>query len=372
VKIINFLTSILFFSAYTPVQGQIIINEVFPAPEQGNEWIELYNSSDQEIDLNDWLLEDMLSSPSIIAHIQNQTILSQSFLTIELTSAKLNNSADGVILKNSVAEVIDQMSYESSEAGLSWSKNDSSIFELAQPTKNTANVFPSPSISPILSPSPSPTINPSPSPTPAPSDTSFHQFITITEFLACPATGEKEWIKLHNSDSQSHSISSWKIRDISNQTRQLSATLVTGEYKIISWSGSLLNNSGDEFNLENELGESLQNIKYEACQTDTPNLASTTTTTTSSVSAPSPSAILALASPAIIAPPSSPPIPNSPQQLIINYDSTPSANKNQLTKIVTPKLPKEALLSVILGGSWLLFSSSWKIHEKITQHSSAS
>ena len=254
-KTITFLTTILFFLTPIPIQAQVIINEVFPAPEQGNEWIELYNTSNQEIDLNGWLLEDQLSSSSVIAHIENQILLSQSFLVIELSSSKLNNSADGVVLKNSQYEIINQMNYISSKTGLSWAKNDNDIFELTQPTKNAANIFPSPS----PSPSPSPITTPSP-------------ITAVTTFIATS----------------------------------------------------------------------------------------------------SPTTITAPISPIFSTPPSPPSTLKTAQQLVLNYDSTASSKQNKFINITTKKLPKKALLSVILGGSWLLFSSSWKIHEKISHHHSTS
>ncbi len=370
-----FIFIILLFLVTTPlVQAQVFINEVFPAPKQGNEWIELYNTSNQEIDLSNWLIEDQLSSPSIIARIENQTLSPQGFLVIELLSAKLNNSADGVTLKNSLDEIIDQMSYEKSESGLSWAKNSIEVFELTPPTKNVANIFPSPS--------PSPTLNPTPDISPL--NNSFHHLITISEFSACPNSGEKEWIKLHNADGLDHVISNWQIRDLNNQSRQINVTLLAGASQIISWPGSLLNNSGDEFSLENEVGESWQNIKYDACQFNTSyinidqewiekttvasteketskeNIDTTTETNNKLVSLTLPN------------PPAPPSLPYSPQQIILNHSLPVVLHQTKLVDIVTRKLPRGALLSVILGGSCLLIGNGWKINEKISKQNSDS
>ena len=46
------------------ISAQIIINEVMPAPESGSEWIELYNSGELTIELNNWQLEDKRSAGS--------------------------------------------------------------------------------------------------------------------------------------------------------------------------------------------------------------------------------------------------------------------------------------------------------------------
>ncbi len=364
------LVILVFLLISSPAQAQIVINEVFPAPEQGSEWIELYNTSGQEVALDGWLLEDQLSSPSIIALIENQILLSQNFLVIELSSAKLNNSADGVILKNSQLEIIDQMNYESSKAGLSWAKNSTGVFELTSPTKNTTNIFPSPS----------PSIVPTPTPSSSPLDTSFHHLITISEFSACPNTNEDEWIKLYNADSQPHSISSWQIRDLNNQTRQLNTTLVAGEYKIISWSGSLLNNNGDEFYLENEFGESWQNIKYNACQFNTSytNINQEWVETSLINSADKKIEKTAdlqttfINKNTILVPPILPLPLYLPQQIILNHNAIVASHQTKLTNIIAKEPPREAVLIVILGGSLLLFSNGWKIHEKISQRHSDS
>jgi hypothetical protein len=371
----GFILIMFFFLVTTPlVKAQISINEVSSHPEQSNEWIELHNISPQEIDLDGWTLEDQLSSPSIITQIESQALSPQSFLVIELLSAKLNNSADGVTLKNSLGEIIDQMSYEGSEKGMSWAKNSTGTFELAQPTRNKANIFPSPS--------PSPTLNPTPDTLPL--NNSFHHLITISEFAACPNSGEREWIKLHNSDSQPHSISNWRIRDSSNQTRLVNTTIAAQDFQIISWSGSLLNNGGDEFSLENEVGESWQNIKYDACQFNTSyinidqqwvekttvisseretNKESIDTTTENN------NELVSLTPPT---PPIPPSLPYSPQQIGLNHSLPVVLHQTKLTNIIAKKLPRGALLSVILGGLWLLISCGWKIHEKISQQNSSS
>lgn len=367
----GFIFIILLFLVVAPlVQAQISINEVFPAPEQGSEWVELYNTSNQEINLSNWLLEDQLSSPSIIAQIENQTLSPQSFLVIELLSAKLNNSADGVTLKNSLGEIIDQMSYEKSESGLSWTKNNAGVFELTPPTKNIANIFPSPS----------PTLNPTPNALPL--NNSFHHLITISEFSACPNSGEREWIKLHNADDVDHLISNWQIRDLNNQSRQINVTLLAGASQIISWSGSLLNNGGDEFSLENEVGESWQNIEYDACQFNTSYInidqqwiEKTTVTSTKKetnkenigITTETNKKLVSLTPPT---PPTPPSPPHSPQQIILNHSLPIVLHQTKLTNIVTRKLPKGALLSVILGGSCLLIGGGWKVHEKISKQNS--
>ena len=260
-KILFSLLIIFLTPTPTQAQTQIIINEVFPAPTQDKEWIELYNPSTQEVKLTDWLLEDQLSSPATIFAFTDQTIPAQELLVVELPSAKLNNSADGVTLKDSAAAIIDQMSYPNSKTDYSWSRDSLGNWQLTPPTKNSSNTFPSPTpySTPLPTPTPSPLLSPSPASTPT----------SIAPIITTPATTPTP--------------------------------------------------------------------------TQTPILPS-------------------------------PPLPlYQPQQLILtSRNTTLSAQTSQRSHLITRQLPHTALLSVILGGSWLLVSSSWKIHAHISSQKSSS
>ncbi|KKQ26899.1 MAG: hypothetical protein US42_C0019G0009 [Candidatus Magasanikbacteria bacterium GW2011_GWC2_37_14] len=91
----------------TPQIGKILINEFVPYPESGSEWVELYNPNDFAVDINGWQLFDGVSS----FFTATNTILAKSFYTVALSSSKLNNSGDIILLKNNLGEVIDQVCY---------------------------------------------------------------------------------------------------------------------------------------------------------------------------------------------------------------------------------------------------------------------
>ena len=119
----------LFFSLYSSfflifssqVSAQVTITEVYPYPLTGeSEWVELYNQASESANLSGWVIEDQLSAPSTIHTITDLILQSFTHVVIEISGSKLNNSADGVTLKDPSGQVIDQMSYESSEAGKSW------------------------------------------------------------------------------------------------------------------------------------------------------------------------------------------------------------------------------------------------------------
>ncbi|MEA2056113.1 MAG: lamin tail domain-containing protein, partial [Patescibacteria group bacterium] len=113
------------------IEQTIFINEIMFNPEgndygnwQESEWIELFNHSDQAIDLTNWVLEDEANH---LIEITNQNsdnnqnfadqgetvILPHSFLVIYVNGAPIfNNSGDVVYLQNSDGNLVDQHQYE--------------------------------------------------------------------------------------------------------------------------------------------------------------------------------------------------------------------------------------------------------------------
>lgn len=377
----------------------LIISEVYPAPlDNENEWVELYNPTAEDIPLAGYTLSDQLSTPSVIFTFTNQTLVAHNFLAVDLSTAKLNNAGDGVTLQDPAENTLAQMSYTSSTLAKSWSLNQNGEYVLTLPTKNAPNstplsspmptpsVWPSPTSSPTPAssptppPSPTPSISPSPAPTPN-TDTSWHHLISITDFTACPDADSQESITFYNADTTLHTLSDWRIRDKSNQTRIISITLPAEEKQVFPWNGSLLNNTGDEFQLENENQEVIQEITYEGCGTST-------SSTNSTSPAPSPQAgssfpdsttdtILAATSvslssgPLSANQPSPPAFPKPPllPNLNTSQESTSSSESNKTTsklmKIIHKPLPILPLLGVILGSiSIIIISATLLLHEK--------
>lgn len=311
----------------TPVQAAIIISEVYPAPSSGeNEWIELFNTSSENVTLSGWKLQDKLSSPSDIFSFTTQTIPAQSFLSLDLNTAKLNNSADGISLYTAQNGVVDTMDYTASETGKSWQRTSpsSTSFMLTTPSKGsdsaefsfissatselttpaaspnpesspsttpqpttiptvlpsptpTATLTPSPTATPSPSPAASPTPTSSPTPTPAAFDPTV---IQLSELMACPTSGS-EWIELYNSSDQAITLQNWKITDESANYRTLIGSVAARSWQIFSWSGSLLNNSGDSVTLTTTTGQIISQLEYDSCTAGKSLVASSANGTTS-------------------------------------------------------------------------------------------
>lgn len=78
----------------------IIINEISPDPASGEEFIELYNNSDENVSLKNWALEDLKGSIHRYVIATDITINKNSYLVIKKSQSgiTLNNDSDGVRL----------------------------------------------------------------------------------------------------------------------------------------------------------------------------------------------------------------------------------------------------------------------------------
>lgn len=93
----------------------IIISEVEINPLEGSsgrEWIELYNDGENDSDISGWEIWEGISGtsgPKKILSIENETTIQEGgFYIIELSSAKLNNDGDFVILYDLSGTKIDE------------------------------------------------------------------------------------------------------------------------------------------------------------------------------------------------------------------------------------------------------------------------
>jgi hypothetical protein len=117
-------------------QGSILINEVMFTPANSEpEWIEVFNVSNDTINLKDWTINDVYTTPAYGKVSGDFILLPQTFgvlakdssiinyhRTIPSKIAKLNlpvlnNDADGVVLKDNRAVVMDSVLYNSNWGG---------------------------------------------------------------------------------------------------------------------------------------------------------------------------------------------------------------------------------------------------------------
>ena len=146
-------TTLKNFTVYPPGTGynDIVINEIMYAPSSGEpEWVEIYNRSSGEINLNGWGFCDLTSSRiitngdifilpgSFIVLTRDSSILNfynvpSSIIKFSLPA--LNNTGDAVVIKDSLGLTIDSLIYSpdwGGDAGRSLeriSADESSVYE---------------------------------------------------------------------------------------------------------------------------------------------------------------------------------------------------------------------------------------------------
>jgi len=120
---------------------KVLINEIFPAPgslvdwdsdgvaDSNDEWIELINLDDSEVDLSGWMLDDVSDGGSSPFTISYGTKISPDGFKIfykSITGLILNNSSDSVTLIDPNNKVVDQYSYASAQTDKSFSRDSNS------------------------------------------------------------------------------------------------------------------------------------------------------------------------------------------------------------------------------------------------------
>jgi len=119
--------------------SSVLVNEIMYTPVNGEpEWIELYNNSPDTVDLKDWTVNDIITTPvTVKISKQELSIPPKKFLVISKDSTialfhrkiesdivvvalpVLNNDEDGIVIKDSRGATIDSVHYYKSYGGQS-------------------------------------------------------------------------------------------------------------------------------------------------------------------------------------------------------------------------------------------------------------
>ena len=157
----------MFLAFPKAVNAQIVINEVFSNPSgsssEPTEFVELYNTLDQDFDLTGFKLADLVKEFTLEATISAHSFLS---FTRQDTKIALNNSSETISLLDPGGQVIDSFSYDSTVEDKSFSRipdGTGGFISDTEVTEGQANQAP---------PTPTPTEEPTPTSTPTSSPTS--------------------------------------------------------------------------------------------------------------------------------------------------------------------------------------------------------
>ncbi len=121
--------------------NNIFISEIMANPESGsNEWVELYNSNDFSVSLNNWLIDDLENNGSS-PRMFSLEIPAKSYRLFNLTSSIFNNGGDTVRLLDFNKTLKDDFEYSSSTQGKTWGRIDFSNdnFCLQDPSYESVN-----------------------------------------------------------------------------------------------------------------------------------------------------------------------------------------------------------------------------------------
>ncbi len=130
----------------------IFINEIFPSPEgadETNEWIELYNANNFEVDLSGWKIKDAVGTAATFTILKDTKILAGGFLVFKRPETKiiLNNDADSIELQSPDNKIISTVSYTKAPLGQSYNKTSGNWQWSKTPTQGTANIITSETLS---------------------------------------------------------------------------------------------------------------------------------------------------------------------------------------------------------------------------------
>jgi hypothetical protein len=103
----------------------IIFNEILPSPDgpdAENEWVEIYNQNDFEVNLSGWQIKDQTGKTK--TYTLNEKISAYGYLVFLRPETKitLNNDGDGLNLINPKGEIIDSVVFEKASLNKSYSR----------------------------------------------------------------------------------------------------------------------------------------------------------------------------------------------------------------------------------------------------------
>lgn len=200
--------------------SDVVINEFLPDPPDGEEeWIELYNNTQKEIDLTGWYIEEGSGAQTFLSG----KILPRGFFVVEKIKGYLNNSGDIIFLKDKTGNVIDKVTYGNFDDGniednAPTTKDPYSIarvfdgkdtnqdnldFKISNSTKGAKNQ--------VLG------------------SISFVSNIIINEILPNPKgdDSENEFIELKNLNNFDVDLENWYLQDLSNTKFVLSSKKIS-------------------------------------------------------------------------------------------------------------------------------------------------
>lgn len=249
-KALLIFTSIFLFLVSVSVSAQVstpnlIINEIMPNPigsDSDYEWIEIKNTSNKTILLNEWELngnilpEAHISPGEIFLISRNVDKVYEKYSpharNIQ-TSFSLSNSGATLTLNNITNSDTSDFIYPSSTEGISFELLEGSCNKIEKHL--SSNSIGATNTNCIAS-TPTPAINPG---------TEYSNKLTISSVFSNPDS-EKEWLEIKNLDNISIDIENWYLEDATSKKHLLpELTIEPNSTERIYPVNLSLNNNGD-------------------------------------------------------------------------------------------------------------------------------
>ena len=253
----------------------IRLNEIYPQPNttSNDEYIELYNSGDQTVNLAGWLLDDLQNGGSSPFTIGARNILPKTYLALYKSETKitLNDSGDSAYLIQPNGYELDHTTYTAAPRGQTWSRFDDGWKWTNSPTPNGKNVL----SSPPLPPANPPAAVDEPEDIPPVLPTFQKGEMLITELLPNPNDTD-EFIELYNASTRPVDLKDWVLADKSGRKYHINdfainiqtadtLTVQPQQYVVITqtMSNIALNNTGGEsVTLSDPAGNTIAIVSY--------------------------------------------------------------------------------------------------------------
>ncbi|MBI2552472.1 lamin tail domain-containing protein [Candidatus Uhrbacteria bacterium] len=280
--------------------AEIVINEFVSDPEDGEEWVELFNSGEVAVDLQGWFLEEGAESKTKL----QGTIVPGMFLVVETIKGNLNNKGDIIRLKNDKNAVVDRVAYGVWEDGIPSDNapaaqdphsvarrvdgqdtaNDQKDFAVtAKVTKGQGNVIeesqkidtdntklpPPPQSSPIKGEEANRTPSPPAGEGGGEGISDVRDKLFISEFIPDPeGSDEGEWLELFWDGAEELDLAGFKLDDIEGGSPAHTIEAVKAaphSYALFPKSKTrlTLNNTTDAVRLFDPVGRLIDSVEYE-------------------------------------------------------------------------------------------------------------
>ncbi len=121
---------------------QRLLSEAYPSPRKGeSEWIELYNGSQETLNLAGWTIDDASGSGSRpFSFTSDYRLPPHSFLALKSLKVSWNNGGDEVRLIAPDGTVVDSIAYPKIKTGFGYARTEDGWCLTEKPTSSSANI----------------------------------------------------------------------------------------------------------------------------------------------------------------------------------------------------------------------------------------